>query len=1231
MKNINFLFENENLARKVINDSKLDLNKECLVRIHASKISGEDAVKIAKSIKNIIDKAVIVGCAVAEVIYDGYVFENKTLISILQFDDIKFRNKIINIGGNSHYQLANDISKFLSEEESNFSMLFFGRYYLEINEVIQEVEDKCPNIQLVGGTAGYFDKDNMCVSYIFDETNFIVDAISLVCFDIEKSRCYSNVVIGHCPIGDENVITAVDGEYINEINNIPANEWLKDFFGFKDDADESNWNIASATEVLFKFPIILSNKNDASRFIQYEFETNRIKLYNSQLLAGEKFKVGYLSPHKSMEEWSHVCFDLQEVFAEEVFCYSSHFRRKQLKNLTTWENKLFKKAKISGAFLLGNIGTKKGVKSYYNGSCSFFTLADKENHVSPNLENFGYMMKSLAEDAQMMDTFSTIHKKLGVDKSRKILGLLIEQEEQLKAKFSENDILEDNENQVKDESVEKPVDEGKLHQELKMVSTLSEIIAKRRVVPFFQGIYDNRRGKFASYEALMRLKDSDGNILEPQDFLEVAHKYDLYLKLSLIMVLKVIDLFADREEVVSINITAEDIKSEDFQSQVFERLKKVRDCRNFIFEILEIDSADDYATIRTFIHKAKQYGAKIAIDDIGIENSNFIEIGNLDVDYIKVSGSLVSNMDKDNSQGHLLESIFYLMQKTKIELVAKKVETVSMQKQMVSSGISYSQGYLFSLPTIFDEMRTVFKTNSDKKNIDESFSELNNIFSHNRLVKRQSKILYWGGVICSIIAVCAIIVFASMSQNEVHEMNDTYLVELSMSLSERVSLKLQDSMLVLNTIKTSIETKIFKEEQLFEYIRSLKSQTSFDELYIYTEDNIIINCESELLTIDQELDSLPLKNDEIEIIAPITILENSQKNIFFVTPIYIDGLRHALLIGSYNTDSFAEILNLKTFGKEAFYHICTTDGTPIVLSGNSDNLFREGDMYDFIGSLEIKNGHTPNSLREDMSNGETAVLKYLTNEEERTAVMTSIAGFDWCLVSILLDEITVSMAQEIIDTTWFFTAFIIMIFGAYFLYSIYAVRKGQTNLMKALESSYYLTNSLKESVETDVLTKVYSRSAATEKIDEAIRHAITSDTTHALALIDVDNFKYINDTYGHQAGDVYLKELVAAIKKSLRAGDVIGRIGGDEFIILLSNVNRMDVAQKVINRILENTKNIDIKELDLGIVGVSIGVAMIPEDGTNYDALSHKADIALYKAKNAGKNRYMIYEEDKNG
>lgn len=157
--------------------------------------------------------------------------------------------------------------------------------------------------------------------------------------------------------------------------------------------------------------------------------------------------------------------------------------------------------------------------------------------------------------------------------------------------------------------------------------------------------------------------------------------------------------------------------------------------------------------------------------------------------------------------------------------------------------------------------------------------------------------------------------------------------------------------------------------------------------------------------------------------------------------------------------------------------------------------------------------------------------------------------------------------------------------------------------------------------ETDPLTGLFNRAAFRKRLDQALADSRAGDV-HALLMMDVDNFKKVNDTNGHMAGDAVLCEVSEKIREVLRETDLLCRLGGDEFAVFLREVGSADLASVVAGRLNES-----VRQLNSGgiFLSCSVGIALWPEDGSDFESLYQKGDTALYQAKAQGKNGYCLY------
>ena len=165
-------------------------------------------------------------------------------------------------------------------------------------------------------------------------------------------------------------------------------------------------------------------------------------------------------------------------------------------------------------------------------------------------------------------------------------------------------------------------------------------------------------------------------------------------------------------------------------------------------------------------------------------------------------------------------------------------------------------------------------------------------------------------------------------------------------------------------------------------------------------------------------------------------------------------------------------------------------------------------------------------------------------------------------------------------------------------------------------------DSYKMESETDKLTGLLNK-AATCKLIDATLATLAQDKIAALYILDLDHFKEANDTYGHQYGDLILQGFAAVLRNSFRPTDIIGRFGGDEFVVLISGLPDRKIAEQKAKQLLQAARELEADGRKAGITS-SIGISLAPLQGSSYEELFAAADRCLYKVKNQGRDGYCI-------
>ncbi len=252
---------------------------------------------------------------------------------------------------------------------------------------------------------------------------------------------------------------------------------------------------------------------------------------------------------------------------------------------------------------------------------------------------------------------------------------------------------------------------------------------------------------------------------------------------------------------------------------------------------------------------------------------------------------------------------------------------------------------------------------------------------------------------------------------------------------------------------------------------------------------------------------------------------------------------------------------------------------------------------------------------------------YSYRAKPNLSILAFIVGI--CLV---METATIFMISKPWSSTWwlshntFLLSYIVIGFGV--LYSYFGKEKyeffdviGQINKnTKLLEEK---NNKLNTMANYDSLTGLPNRRNFINATEKHIEVAKEENSEFALMFIDLDHFKNINDKYGHLIGDEFLIICSKKISSTIKSSDVAARIGGDEFVVLLKDID-LEQIEDIANRILEKLTESLIINGNKCVAGASIGISIYPRDGSTVDELISKSDDAMYNVKNSGRNNYKF-------
>lgn len=309
---------------------------------------------------------------------------------------------------------------------------------------------------------------------------------------------------------------------------------------------------------------------------------------------------------------------------------------------------------------------------------------------------------------------------------------------------------------------------------------------------------------------------------------------------------------------------------------------------------------------------------------------------------------------------------------------------------------------------------------------------------------------------------------------------------------------------------------------------------------------------------------------------------------------------------------------LKEYDGFTAYGVIDGTGKLMVTSGSS-SYYTQGD--NFIDNLRTATIQNMKFSKVAMRLGKLVRFTFMTqkNDESKTIISVPVGINDWELITVLNQDYT----NYIQSNEWSgargmarsMAIAIIMFFGLIIII-------GVINKLRFNQQSHDLANK----ADTDLLTDLNNKIATERKIQEFIDE--NPDTQCLMFLFDIDNFKKINDTMGHAFGDEVLRSLGLQLRKEFRITDIIGRTGGDEFILFLKYIKSNEQLEREGIRMSNFFHQFKAGEYVKYSATASVGAAVFPRDARDFQGLYKAADIALYEAKRRGKNQLMFYHSE---
>lgn len=226
-----------------------------------------------------------------------------------------------------------------------------------------------------------------------------------------------------------------------------------------------------------------------------------------------------------------------------------------------------------------------------------------------------------------------------------------------------------------------------------MSAQIRQALIEHRIVCQYQPIVSCSSGKIEKFETLVRIQNEDGSLIPPYDFLPIAQKTKLYHHITQEVVYQACHLFAARHEQFSINLSSSDMLDLRTVTTIENILRQTGTANRVIFEILESEGIENFDEVASFISRMKELGVRFAIDDFGTGYSNFENILKLNVDILKIDGSLIKAINENPRNRIVVEAIIDFAHRIEIDTVAEFVASEEILQKVTDLGITYAQGF----------------------------------------------------------------------------------------------------------------------------------------------------------------------------------------------------------------------------------------------------------------------------------------------------------------------------------------------------------------------------------------------------------------------------------------------------------------------------------------------------------------------------------------------------------
>ena len=309
--------------------------------------------------------------------------------------------------------------------------------------------------------------------------------------------------------------------------------------------------------------------------------------------------------------------------------------------------------------------------------------------------------------------------------------------------------------------------------------------------------------------------------------------------------------------------------------------------------------------------------------------------------------------------------------------------------------------------------------------------------------------------------------------------------------------------------------------------------------------------------------------------------------------------------------ALSDLLFADIYDGKGHSFIVTADGT-IVSSGTANTDWSDRNFFDAYGQVEFSKGSLE-QMQEDFQ--ERSGGSIIVNNQGVGSYLAyePLDCNDWMLCYVV--------SEENAKASYVFITHYELLLGVAFLIGVGVL------LLTMQRLNAWERRRLVRKAQEDPLTGLLNKESTARSITDWLNEE-RCEGIQVLLMVDLDHFKEINDTYGHATGDLVLKKAAQVLRGVFRETDIVGRVGGDEFMVFLKNVGNPDAVKRLMSTLNSRIRSVVVYDLPKETLSCSIGAAFYPQHGKDFTLLYENADRALYEAKRAGRNGHAIFESD---